>query len=312
MGWKPLGFIFNVDTHAPSWVVSHAMMPLSIETPEGVVVFFTGRDAQGISAIGRFLLCSETLQVIEVSNSPLLVKGNVGCFDDCGVLGSWVLRTEREIRLYYNGYNVRNTVPWSNAIGLSISNDNGKTLERLAPGPILDRSINDPYFVVSPCVAKIDGIWQMIYTSGTGWVEIDGKVEPQYKLNLASSEDGIHWRPDLDRSVNLRGINPGESVARAVLHQEEGCFYLYVIVRDDRDFRDGAGAYRINRFSLSGSGLSEWEKDIEFEGIPTSDGCDDTMQCYPFILHREGKPNLMFYNGNSFGKQGILAAEYEL
>ena len=309
MSWNSLGMVFKVSEHQKTWMNSHAIMPVAIELESCIRVFFSTRSAQGISAVASCDLCPETLSLISLCDQPLIEKGEIGCFDDSGVLASWIMHQNNEIWLYYNGYNVRNTVPWSNAIGLAKSSNGGITFAKVSAGPILDRNVLDPFFVVSPCVLSGDGGFEMIYTSGSGWVLVDGKPEPRYILKLANSDDGVEWTRR-NTEVHLEGLAKDESVARAVLNQESGQAVLYAITRDDIDFRDGNGAYRINRFTPLTSGLSHWVKENTFTGIPRTPEADDKMQCYPFVLKRESKPDLMFYNGNSFGQAGFLAAEY--
>src|SRR5688572_20098705 len=115
MNWKKLGMVFDLMQQKPDWLKSHAMMPLPLEMNDRIRVYYTGRHVDGKSRVSFFdVNKSNPSEIIYIHTEPLLEVGKIGTFDDCGTVGTFVLRKDDKVYLYYNGYNVRNTVPWSN------------------------------------------------------------------------------------------------------------------------------------------------------------------------------------------------------
>ena len=96
--------------------------------------------------------------------------------------------------LYYIGWTPQKTVSYRLSIGLAISEDGGVSFKKVSHGPILDRSIDEPFFNTAPCVIKEDDLWKMWYVSCTGWKIIKDWPEPFYNVKYAVSNDGIHWK----------------------------------------------------------------------------------------------------------------------
>jgi predicted GH43/DUF377 family glycosyl hydrolase len=305
--FKKIGFVFNCLKDAPEWLLSHAIMPLALEKEECFRIYFTGRHKDGKSRISFFDIDKRSPdKLLYVHQSPILEVGAKGTFDDCGTVGTFVMEHENKVYLYYNGYNVRNTVPWSNSIGLAVSKDGGETFEKAFKGPILDRNTLDPYFVISPSVLIIDNKWHMWYTSGTGWLDIDNRVEPVYNIKHATSEDGINWlRPN---TVAIEQENFEECVARASVIRDGDKLKMWFIYRGSRDFRDGIDSYRIGYAESDIKSPHDWVRMDKNNGIlPGPEKYDDKMQAYANVIQANGK-KYMFYNGNSFGKEGVLLA----
>lgn len=308
MKWKKLGLIFELSKHDIPWLQSHAMMPLALELNDKIRVYFTGRHIDGKSRISFFDLNKYNIEeVIYIHDKPLLEVGPIGTFDDCGTVGTFVLKHDEKVYLYYNGYNVRNTVPWSNSIGLAISNDGGMTFQKAFDGPILDRFKLDPYFCISPSIIKYDNFWHMWYTSGTGWINIEGRKEPVYDIKYASSKNGIDWQREGEVCIAQENIE--ECVARASVLKQEDNLKMWFIYRGSRDFRDGSDSYKIGYAESSIHNPTKWLRDDEKSGISLGpEHFDDKMQAYPCVL-AVGQKKYFFYNGNGFGKDGVCIAQ---
>ena len=172
MAWEKLGLIFDIRAHDIPWLKSHALLPTPLLLEDRLRIFYTGRDLNGQSRISYIDIDRhDPKEILSIHDRPLLDIGNVGTFDDCGTVGTCVVHKEGRILLYYNGYNVRNTVPWSNALGVAVSHDGGANFEKMFEGPILDRDKYDPYFTITPGIFRERDVWHMWYTSGTGWKE---------------------------------------------------------------------------------------------------------------------------------------------
>ncbi len=307
MIWKKLGLVFDVAKNKPEWLKSHTMMPLALELENVIRIYYTGRHQDGRSRISFFDVDKvDPRKIIYIHDSPLLEVGAVGTFDDCGTVGTCVVKHKGLIYLYYNGYNVRNTVPWSNSIGLAVSSDGGKSFTKKFEGPVMDRSILDPYFTISPCIIIENNNWHMWYTSGTGWIPIDKRVEPVYNIKYAKSKDGIIWIRDNEIAIDQS--NREECVARATILKSGDSLKMWFIYRGSRDFRDGIDSYRIGYADGNITKPTEWSRDDEKSGInPGPELFDNHMQAYPNVISIGGKL-LLFYNGNNFGQNGIACA----
>jgi len=308
MAWKKLGMIFDIKSQHIPWLKSHAMLPTPLLMDDRVRVYYCGRDGNGQSRI-----CfadfdrSDPSALLYVHNQPLLELGKIGTFDDSGTLVVSAVRNGDDIYLYYNGYNKRVTVPWSNAVGLAVSRDGGWSFEKTFEGPILDRTAHEPYFAITPCILKTPSLWHMWYTSGTGWITVNDVPEPLYVIKYAQSKDGITWQRD-----NVTCIKPhtdDEANARAAVIVESGIYKMWFTYRGSVDFRDGSGSYRIGY--AESSDAVHWNRLDSAAGITFSrEGWDSKMQTYPAVLAIDDTKYL-FYNGNGFGQAGFGCAKWE-
>jgi hypothetical protein len=209
--------------------------------------------------------------------------------------------------LYYIGWNVRNTVPYHNAVGLAISEDGGETYRRLFEGPVMDRTAEEPYFCGTTCVRVEDGIWRNWYLSCTGWNQVGDRAEPRYHLKYAQSRDGIHWRRDGQVAIDYADDAEG-GIVRASVHRRGSLWRMWYSYRRQSGYRTDAGSsYRIG-YAESGDGLS-WRRMDDRAGIaPAASGWDSFMIAYPEVFEVRGRP-YMLYNGNGFGASGFGYAE---
>jgi len=308
MSWKKLGMIFDIKQHDIGWLKSHAMLPTPLLLDDRIRVYFTGRDLSGRSRISFVDLNREDpTNILYVHDRPLLDIGKLGTFDDSGTLGTFAVREGKEIYLYYNGYNVRVTVPWSNAIGLAVSRDNGMTFERAFEGPIADRTMAEPYFAITPCILHDNDLWHIWYTSGTGWTVVGERPEPLYVIKYASSTDGIVWKRD--NITCIHPYSPEEANARAAVVKDGDRYKMWFIYRGSKDFRDGMDSYRIGYAEADDP--VHWTRDDARSGIDLSpDGWDSKMQAYPAVVTVD-ESRYLFYNGNGFGAAGFGCAVWE-
>ncbi len=310
MKWKKLGYSFKFADHKLDWQKSHTMMPVVLENATSLRIYYTTRHIDGKSRASFIDVDkSDPTKVLYVHTVPILEIGEVGSFDDCGTVATFVIRNGDKVYLYYNGYNVRNTVPWSNSIGLAVSEDNGFTFKKMYNGPIMDRWKNDSYFAITPCIINQQGLWHMWYTSGTGWVSVENRVEPLYDIKYAKSENGIDWVRDFQIAIPQNDYE--ECTARATILKRGENLYMWFIYRGSRDFRDGKDSYRIGYAEGNINEPTKWVRKDSESGIEIGlEEYDCFMQAYPFVISCGGKV-YMFYNGNGFGVDGILCAELE-
>jgi predicted GH43/DUF377 family glycosyl hydrolase len=302
--WRKLGLVFAAAGDR-AWNKSHAQVPTALVMNDRIRVFYSTRDAGNRTSTGFFEVeAGDPTRVVHVHNKPVLSPGSPGAFDDCGAMASAIVRDGEETLLYYIGWNVRNTVPFHNSIGLAFSRDDAVSFERISAGPILDRSPIDPYFCTTAHVRRSER-WEMWYSSGTEWRQGGSRLESLYHIKYATSENGIEWRREGVVAIDFNSDMEGGLVRPAVV-ETDGGFRMWYSRRSWHDYRGGESSYRIG-YAESADGLRWQRRDAE-AGITVSEtGWDAEMIEYPNAVWADGKLYL-FYNGNGFGSTGIGVA----
>ncbi|WP_037319619.1 hypothetical protein [Salegentibacter sp. Hel_I_6] len=302
MNWIKKGVIFKTDNDF-DWMSSHACVPtVHILNEDTFRIFFSPRNANGQSMLGYIdVEADNPKNIIQISEKPLMPLGELGTFDDGGIMPCSIITNADEIYLYYVGWNPSGSVPYRNSVGLAVSKDNGESFQRMFKGPIVDRNRHEPFFTASPYVLKEDDIWHMWYASSTGYTLVNNKPEPLYIIKYASSKNGIDWERN-----NHTCIEPKtelEANARASVIKENNIYKMWFAYRGSLDFRDGADSYRIGY--AESTNARDWTRKDSEAGITFSEsGWDSKMQTYPNIIEHKGR-KFLFYNGNGFGKTGI-------
>lgn len=295
MKWIKKGLIFEPPSSL-GWMVTHASVPCARRLDGDLCrVYFGGRDASNRSRIGYFEMDLNRPHVATyVSPEPVLGCGELGSFDDNGVMPSWILDRNGKMCLYYVGWNLGVTVPFYNSIGLATSEDGGKTFSRFSQGPILGRDACDPFFTASCCVLKEDAMWKMWYLSCSRWALEDGKPKHYYNIKYAESQDGVQWLRTGMVSVGHK--SPDEyAISRPSVIRDGDLYRMWYSYRGD--------TYRIG-YAESTDGVL-WERKDEAVGIDVSEtGWDSEMIEYPFVFDHDGQ-RYMLYNGNNYGATGV-------
>lgn len=308
MTWIRKGFVYGPSREA-SWMNSHAQIPTALLLADRIRVYITVRPEQKVSLTTFVDLdIDDPKKVLYVNKEPILPLGGPGTFDEFGIMPSAVLRVGQEIWLYTIGWQRGQTVPYLNAIGLVISQDDGNTFKRPFTGPVLDRTPYEPYSTMSPCILRDGPMWHMWYGSGVDWVQKQGKFEPIYYIKYASSKDGLNWdRPNI---CCIPAQTAGEASTRPAVFFDKGTYRMWFSYRGSDDFRGGKDSYRFG-YAQSQDGKA-WHRDdtgigIDF-GAPGE--WDSNMMAYPNILDTPSG-RYLFYNGNDFGQQGFGYAVWQ-
>ncbi|NOU40014.1 MAG: hypothetical protein HOO85_01955 [Methylotenera sp.] len=304
--WKKLGQVFEPKNNS-DWMVTHATVPFVGKIyGDSIKVFFSVRNSNQESSIGFVVFDINSLEIKGMSETPILSKGELGCFDDSGVMGCCVIDAGNVERMYYIGWNLGVTVPFRNSIGIAESKDGGKTFKKPFAGPIIERTKDEPHFVASNCVIYDRGQYKIWYLSCTGWFRDEtGKVIHKYHIKYAESSDGIEW--NREGVVAIDYLNEYEyaiSVPR-VLKDQDGLYRMWFSSRATKEIP----TYRI-RYAESKDGITWTRKDEEVGMDVSEDGWDSEMICYPFVFDHKGQ-RYMLYNGNGYGKTGFGLAVLE-
>lgn len=283
-------------------MASHAQVPTPLvdEVNAVIRVYFATRPEPGrtLTSFVDLDLHNPT-RILHVSDRPILEPGKPGTFDEHGVMPSCAMWVGKEVFLYYSGWSRSVGVPYTNSTGLAVSDDGGISFHKISEGPILSKSIVDPYSATSPFVMRTNDEWRMWYCSGTGWIEHAGKQEHVYDIKLAKSDDGIRWRATGE--VALPSNEDEQALTRPWVFFHDR-WYMCYCHRKATDFRDGSGAYRLG--VARSTDLNTWE--VEQAGCknwPREDWNDKT-QAYPAIA-QANNIRYLFSNGNGFGASGF-------
>ncbi|WP_421787343.1 hypothetical protein [Hyphobacterium sp.] len=290
--WRKLGTVIRPDPDT-RWGRTHAMLP----TPEQVDgslwrIWWGGRNDQNQSHIGWSLIDLEKPDVeIDRAAQPALAPGALGTFDDNGVLPSCVINTGDETRLYYIGFKPGGTTRMDLYGGLAIRAGTATSFERWSQAPILERNRVNPYINTAPWVVRTPIAWRMYYVAGVEWVHPD---LPRYNIQIASSKDGLDWQRDGRVAIDFE---PGENaLARPYVWHDGETWRMWFAAKGE--------AYRL-REAVSSDGLN-WTR-TDPPGLEPGDGEDSDMVEYAIVLSHGGQ-RIVFYNGNDYGKGGVLAA----
>lgn len=304
--WKKKGFIYKPDGSIP-WSVSHAQVPVAdyIEDENVIKVYFSTRDKQGRSLPACISLdADDPKKILEISQDPIMSLGDLGMFDDCGVMPSWIInKGNNEKWLYYIGWNVRNTIAYHNSVGLAISKDGGITYNRFSKGPLWDRNYIEPHYSGTSCVIFDKGIWKNWYLSCTEWCIVDGKTEPRYHIKYAESVNGIDWERKGVVAIDYHNSKEA-GIVKASVVIVNGEYKMWYSYRNFDNYRiNKSNSYRIG-YASSVDGIN-WKRQDDKSGIERSEkGWDSLMIEYPHVIKVKNQ-YLMFYNGNGFGESGF-------
>jgi hypothetical protein len=229
--------------------------------------------------------------------------GERGAFDDHGVVTASVLKNGSELWLYYSGYNLGVSTPYSIFSGLAVSKDEGATFKRYSRVPILDRTEAEMHSRCAPIVAREGGAFRMWYLADVdgGWVDNKGKLQPRYLTKHLRSQDGIHWGSAEGEHCFAFADEKEHGLAKPSVWMEGGRYRMIYSIRHlDKGYRLG--------YAESADGI-HFERMDGLVGIDVSpQGWDSEMQCFASVL-KQGAKTRLFYCGNRYGLDGFGYAE---
>lgn len=311
--WQKLGKLFDPrDFHGQTWMHEYAQSTSALVMDDRIRVFFCSRlkpDARGmyLSYLAYLDLArEEPSRILGFCSKPLLELGKRGTFDEFGTNPISVIRDGDTLCVYYAGWTRCESVPINGAIGVAVSRDGGESFQRLGDGPVISYSPDEPFMMGSPRIRRFQGRWQLFYVSGKAWLQGEGKPEPVYKMRMATSEDGLNWRK---HGKNLLQDSLGEHECQACpdVMFRDGRFHMFYSFRLSRDYRSGAGAYRMG-YAVSDD-MFDWQRRDHLVGIGVSDsGWDSDMVSYPHVFELDGE-TYMLYQGNEMGRAGFGLAK---
>jgi hypothetical protein len=316
--WKKLGRIFDPTlVKEKDWLKEFAQAPSVLIFDKFIRVYFACRplrdeNGQYVSYTGyvdfnRFNL----KEILNIANKPVLSLGEAGTFDEFGTYPTSVLRHNNEIIAYYGGWTRCESVPFNVSIGIAKSIDEGKTFNKLGPGPVLSFSLDEPFIISGPKIRRFNNIWYLFYIAGKKWVKTGEKAysaEPVYKIRMAASNDGIYWNRVNSDLIESKLENDEAQASPDVFYYKD-MYHMFYCYRNSLNYRENNRGYRIG-YAYSDD-LMKWTRDDNKSGIDISkDGWDGESISYPHVFELDD--NLyMLYLGNQVGRYGFGLAKLE-
>ncbi len=295
--------LYTIEGSSPK--KTHAQIPTSdLIGKDRLRIYYATRDRQNRSHTEFIDVRPDRPDnIIAIHDSPVLSPGGLGTFDDCGAMPSWIVSQGGRKYLYYIGWNVRNTIPYHNSIGMAVSEDGGDTFHKISEGPIIERTHTEPHFSSTPCVIIDSGVFRMWYLSCVKWAVFHKRAEPYYHIKYAQSIDGIHWIREGRVAIDFKDLHEC-AISRPCVVKDDTIYRMWYSYRNLEGYRtDMNNSYRIG-YAESSDGMVWTRRDGDV-GISVSEaGWDSEMIEYPCV-YRSGAAWYMLYNGNGFGKSGF-------
>jgi len=308
MKWEKKGSIINPEEKPLGWIKHYAAIPATYLVDDKTLrIYFSTRDEKGRS-IPTYIEVNplDPKEILYVHDRPILELGELGTFDDNGIMPSWIVEDGNRVLMYYIAWNPQVTVSYRLAIGLAISNDGGKTFTRFSKGPLSDRSADEPFFNTAPCVMKEGDAWKLWFVSCTGWKTIKDWPEPFYNIKYAVSTDGTNWKKTGVTCIDYDDFT--HAIGRPCVFKEDDVYYMLYSYRGSVDYRTSAEtSYRLG-MATSTDGVSWVRRDDEIGIKFSEDGWDSMMMEYCATYKVNGR-RFLLYNGNGFGRTGFGYAE---
>lgn len=305
MIWKKIGQIFDPEKDA-NWNYSYAAVPYLRNIKDGVAnIFFTSRNKKNKSIVtSGFFDLNDNFKLLELKDNYGLQLGLPGTFDEDGIMGCQITNVGNQEVLYYQGWNLGHSVPFRNAIGAAIWDNDSKTFKKYSSGPILDRSPFDPCFVATPFVIWINDQYVMYYLSCDSWGSSPSDLHHKYNIKIATSNNGFNWERKGKVAIDYQSeFEYAFSVPRVKI--ENGIFKMWYSFRGSKE----NPTYRLG-YAESLDGF-EWErKDNKLCIDISKEGWDSQMISYPEVFDFKGQ-RFLLYNGNNYGQTGFGIARLQ-
>jgi predicted GH43/DUF377 family glycosyl hydrolase len=296
--WKKIG-LFLRPNKRNKWNISHCMVPTALKLSKNSYrIFYATRNKKNQSVITYAdIKIEKNIKVINKSKNISLNTGKLGAFDDNGVLPSCVIKHKNKYLMYYIGWQPRVTTSYSLVAGLSVSTD-GKNFKRFSQSQILHTNSQEPFSILTaPFVIKLKKYFFMWYVSCVQWNSSD---YPRYNIKTAKSLDGYKWTQSGKSCLNLKKNE--RALARPYVLYESGKFRMWY------SYEKKIGSYKIG-YAESQDGFN-WKRLDKKININYTSKYEKKMREYPCIIKNK-KNYFMLYNGDNYGKQGVLLAKLE-
>jgi len=302
MNWKRLGRIVEANPNL-DWSQQYAAIPTVRILNEDVLrVYYYSMDSEFNGRISYVdVSSSNPTDIIFRSEKVLLNIGTPSSFDDGGVCPLQFLQHENENWLYYLGVQRTTDVPYRYFAGVAKEQADG-SFQRFQANPVLLPTKSEPDIRSAVSIVKEENLFRMWYVGASGWIEVNGKEVPTYRIHHAHSTDGLNWEVDQHDCIQFQNEDEFGFGRPWVMKTDFG-FEMYYSVRTK------SMGYRLG-YARSGDGHAWERKDSELNFSVGSEDWENESVCYPCVVDVNGK-RYLFYNGNQNGKTGFGVAVLE-
>lgn len=303
MTWDKMGKVWAPDGTSP-WARHSFMTPVPVAIAPRVIRLYGGiRDEAGVSRIGWIDVSEDNpLDVLDVSETPVLDLGAAGMFDDNGViLGEVLTLPDGRFRMYYVGFQIPEKCKFMAFTGAAESYDGGLTFERVQPTPVLDRAPQALFINALHSIIPHGDGYRAWISCGRGWEKISGVEYPQYDTWMIDTPDGLQF----DMRQARRIVPPAENeyrIGRPRGTRTETGYELRVT--------SDTFAKQYESFVYRSKDGNSWKRsaDVELPRGALGDW-DGEMTCYP-VLYENGSFKYLFFSGNNMGETGVGVAQW--
>ncbi|WP_309091503.1 hypothetical protein [Phenylobacterium sp.] len=268
---------------------THAMLPTPLVLPDRVRVYYAACDDD---LRGRIFFADFGLEppfpLMARSEKPSLDLGAAGAFDADGVNPSQIVQQEDRLALLYIGWRRGpDDTPYTLFGGLAFSEDGGLTFDRA--GPLLRPCDGERLFRTAPFLERTGDGWRLLYIGGDRFVTGEhGKRLPIYSLMELRSPTPWEWTGP-GRELLAPDVEGGElGFGRPVSLGGERLM-LSVRSRSGYELVETALGPGAARRPVLPDGREPWEAQMTCFGAPC----------------QIGDRELLFYNGDGFGRTGM-------
>ncbi len=301
--WVREGLFYNTNG-IKDWRASHAALPTTVALENGNLrIYYTSRDKENRAHVGFFEVhASMPNEVLRESEQPVLAPGNLGYFDGQGVQCTSIWREGSDWYMMYLGWCQGSPPPlFYTAMGLAVSHDEGLTFHKVSEAPVLDRSSFDPWMVSGGTIRKLGSDYIMYYLSGFQFNWRGAESTSRYNIKIAWSKDLINWHREGQVAIPL--LENETNISRLSIIQRPSLWHAWFPVK-----RNGF-PYRAG-YAESIDGIHWTRKDDAVTGFEMDENFKEETVDKMDVFSIDDDV-WMLYNGNGFGKHGILKAVWK-
>ncbi|HET9161161.1 MAG TPA: hypothetical protein VFN88_11170 [Caulobacteraceae bacterium] len=284
-GWIRLGRV--LEPAGGTLDRTHVMLPTPFVLADRVRVYFAGCDEEMRGRIFAAEFAPEPpFALLEVWREPVMDLGGPGAFDCDGVNPSQVFSVDGELHLFYIGWRRGEAAePYTLFAGHAVSPDDGRTF--VSKGQLLQPVEGERLFRTAPRLTACDDGFRLLYIGGDRFIDgPGGKRLPLYSLMGLRSSDPFSWR------------GPGEVLAAPDAAAGEIGFGRPVLF----DARLMISVRTASGYELMEA--TEGEPSLKPVFQPPFEPWESQMRCFGAAC-RVGDHELLFYNGDGFGRTGL-------
>lgn len=304
MSWKDYGTIFKVDNLA-GWAKSHAYVPTAIALEDRIRVFAAFWDEHMYGRLGYIDLDLTTpSRVLGYSEQPVIADSQAPSFDSAGITPLCLVPEKDAIRLYYAGWekNDNPDIRYTLFTGLLLGDKHASSFRRYSKDPVIKGRTPDEHVRTGGQVIKTPSGYRCYLATQKGAHQDFGKSLPIYDLECAFSSDGYVWT-EVQQPVFQHKKGEILGFGRSAIWLNKNNMYEGIF-----SVRNWDGTYSDLLYSASEDGLNWQPLSKHGKAFLSSMTCDGQKEVsFPSLIIRENEI-IMFYNGNSFGKEGLRMA----